>query len=142
MCETIRRRDRRRHEDADPGALPAPKDCGGPTSSVSTAVNSVQAHLDITHRVHHDVRVRTTLTLDRDVAEGLKKEMRRTGRGLKATINEALRRSFRMMGKPPRPPRFEVRPHAFGVQPGIDLDRINQLVDELEAEEVARKLAQ
>jgi hypothetical protein len=84
--------------------------------------------------------VRTTLTLDRDVAERLEKEMRRTRKGLKATINEALRRGLRMAGKPIRSPRFEVRPHAFGVRPGIDLDRMNQLVDELEAEEVARKL--
>jgi hypothetical protein len=84
--------------------------------------------------------MRTTLTLDRDVAEGLKKEMRRTGGGLKAVVNEALRRGLRLAGKPPRPSRFEVRPHAFGVRPGIDLDRLNQLVDELDAEETARKL--
>jgi hypothetical protein len=85
--------------------------------------------------------MRTTLTLDRDVAEQLQKEMRRTGRGLKPTINDALRRGLRMGAKAPRSPRFEVRPHAFGVKPGIDLDRINQLVDELEAAEAARKLA-
>lgn len=84
--------------------------------------------------------MRTTLTLDRDVAEGLEKEMRRTGKGLKAAVNDALRRGLRMAGKAPRPPRFEVRPHAFGVRPGIDLDRMNQLVDELEAEDVARKI--
>lgn len=85
--------------------------------------------------------MRTTLTLDRDVAQGLEREMRRTGKGLKAVINEALRRSFGLGGKAPRPPRFEVRPHAFGVKPGLDLDRMNQLVDELEAEELARKAA-
>lgn len=84
--------------------------------------------------------MRTTLTLDRDVAECLRKEMRRTGRGLKASLNEALRRGLRMAGKPPRPPRFEVQTHAFGVKPGIDLDRVNQLIDELEAEDAARKL--
>ena len=78
--------------------------------------------------------------MDRDVAESLKKEMRRTGAGLKATINDALRRGFRIGGRPPRPPRFEVQSHAFGAKPGIDLDRMNQLADELEAEEVARKL--
>jgi hypothetical protein len=39
-----------------------------------------------------------------------------------------------------RPPRFEVRPHAFGFRPGVDLDRLNQLVDELDAEENARRL--
>jgi len=84
--------------------------------------------------------VRTTLTLDRDVAEGLEKEMRRTAKGLKTTINEALRRGLRLAGKRPRPPRFEVQPHAFGVKPGIDLDRMNQLVDELDTEDAARTL--
>jgi hypothetical protein len=97
-------------------------------------------HLDIRHLRHHDVYVRTTLTLDRDVAERLEKEMRRTGRGLKATVNDALRRGLNLTRNAPRPPRFEVRPHAFGVRPGIDLNRINQLVDELEAEALARKL--
>lgn len=84
--------------------------------------------------------MRTTLTLDPDVADHLKKEMRRSGKGLKAAINEALRQGLRMTGKAPRPARFEVRPHAFGTRPGIDLDRMNQLVDELEAEEVAGKM--
>lgn len=84
--------------------------------------------------------MRTTLTLDREVAERLRKEMRRTGKGLKATVNEALKRGLGMAGKVGRPPRFQVRPHAFGFKPGIDLDRMNQLADELEAEEGARKL--
>lgn len=81
--------------------------------------------------------MRTTLTLDADVASRLEQEMRRTGRGLKATVNEALRRGLGTAGKTPRQPKFEVRPHAFGFRPGIDLDRLNQLADELEAEEVA-----
>ncbi|MGQ0736461.1 MAG: type II toxin-antitoxin system antitoxin VapB33 [Acidobacteriota bacterium] len=85
--------------------------------------------------------MRTTLTLDRDVADGLKKEMRRSGRGLKATINDALRRGLRVTGRPARGPRFTVRAQALGIRPGIDLDRLNQLVDELEVEDVGRKLA-
>lgn len=83
--------------------------------------------------------MRTTLTLDRDVAERLKLEMRRTGKSLKSTVNEALRLGLALGEKPRKGPKFAVRPHAFGFQPGIDLDRINQLVDELEANEVARK---
>jgi hypothetical protein len=82
--------------------------------------------------------VRTTLTLDRDVAAGLEKERRRTGKGLKAIVNDALRRGLQIGGTPSRAPRFEVRPHAFGVKPGIDLDRMNQLVDELDVSEAAR----
>ena len=84
--------------------------------------------------------MRTTLTLDRDVAEAVAKEVRRTGRGLKAIVNDALRRGLRLAGKAPRLPRFEVHPHPFDFRPGVDLDRMNQLVDELEVQEMSRKL--
>ena len=84
--------------------------------------------------------MRTTLTLDRDVAGRLRSEIRRTGKSLKAAVNEALRLGLGLAGKPPRAPRFEVQPHAFGFKPGIDLDRLNQLADELEVEEAARRL--
>ncbi|MGH6634835.1 MAG: type II toxin-antitoxin system antitoxin VapB33 [bacterium] len=84
--------------------------------------------------------MRTTLTLEPDVAKLLETEMRRSGKTLKATVNEALRLGLGLRGKPAKASRFEVRPHAFGFKPGIDLDRMNQLVDELEAEDMARKL--
>lgn len=78
--------------------------------------------------------MRTTLTLDRDVAEAITREMRRTGQGLKSIVNEALRKGLGIGRRMPPAPRFKVEPHAFGVKPGIDLDRMNQLVDELEAD--------
>ncbi len=84
--------------------------------------------------------MRTTLTLEPDVAKRLQIEMRRTGKSLKAAVNEALRLGLGLGGKAPRTPRFQVEAHAFGFKPGVDLDRLNQLVDELEAEESARKL--
>ena len=82
----------------------------------------------------------TTLTLDPEVAKRLKSEIRRTGKSLKSVVNDALKAGLGLAWKPGRDPRFEVRPHAFGVRPGIDLDRANQLVDELDTEEVARRL--
>ena len=85
--------------------------------------------------------MRTTLTLDPDVAERVAGEVRRTGKSLKAVVNDAIRFGLGLAGKRPRGPRFKVEPHAFGLRPGIDPDRLNQLVDELEAEETARKLA-
>jgi hypothetical protein len=84
--------------------------------------------------------MRTTLTLDRDVAEGLQREMRRSRRGLKATINDALRRGLQLGSRPPKLPPFKVRPQALGVKPGVDPDRMNQLVDELDAEGRAARL--
>jgi hypothetical protein len=84
--------------------------------------------------------VRTTLTLDKDVAERLRQEMRRSARSMKACVNDALRRGLGLGGPRPKAPRFVVEPHAFGLKPGIDLDRMNQLADELEAEEAAARL--
>ena len=83
--------------------------------------------------------MRTTLTLDGDVAERLAKEIHRTRKSLKVVVNDALRRGLRIVGGQPRSARFAVKPHAFGVKPGVDLDRMNQLVDELEAEATVRK---
>ena len=85
--------------------------------------------------------MRTTLTIEPDVEQLLQRAMRRTGRSMKAVINEALRLGLGARTKPARPPRFKVEPHAFGFKPGIDTDRLNQLADELEAEEAARQLA-
>ena len=85
--------------------------------------------------------MRTTLTIDPDVEQLLQREMRHTERSMKAVVNDALRVGLGMRGKPPRPSRYRVEPHAFGFRPGVDVDRLNQLVDELEAEEVARQLA-
>jgi hypothetical protein len=84
--------------------------------------------------------MRTTLTLDPDVAARVRQEVRRSGRTLKAVVNEALRLGLGLARKPPRAPRFEVEAHSMGIRPGIDLDRMNQLADELEATEQARKL--
>ena len=84
--------------------------------------------------------MRTTLTIDADVELLLQREMRRTDRSMKTVVNDALRIGLGVRGKPPRPPRFKVEPHAFGFKPGVDVDRLNQLVDELEAEEIAKRL--
>lgn len=75
--------------------------------------------------------MRTTLTLDEDVARRLQQEMRRTGQGMKSVVNEALRRGLGLSERRVTPPPFEVRPHSFGFKPGVDLNRLNQLVDEL-----------
>lgn len=98
-------------------------------------------HLDITHGQHQDADMRTTLTLEPDVARRLRAELKRRDGGMKEIVNEALRIGLGMTDKPARPERFVVEPHAFGFRPGVDLDRLNQLVDELDVEEAARRLA-
>lgn len=84
--------------------------------------------------------MRTTLTIDDDLAAILEREMKRKGMTFKELVNAALRRG--LAAEQAVPPRKKVvtRPHNFGFKPGIDLDKLNQLADELEAEAVAEGL--
>jgi hypothetical protein len=88
---------------------------------------------------HHHVLMRTTLTLDPDVAERLLRAVSNGGKSLKATVNEALRIGLGMADKPMEPPPFRIRAFVAGLQPGIDPDKMNQLLGELEAGEFARR---
>lgn len=52
---------------------------------------------------------------------------------LKQVVNEALRAGL-ASSRPGRDVQFRVEPHPCQFKAGIDLDKLNQLVDELEAE--------
>ena len=78
--------------------------------------------------------MRTTLTLDEDNAAKLRDEMARTGRSLKETVNECLRRGFESPTEDDLATRFTVRPRAMGVRPGYDLDDVGGLLDLLDGE--------
>jgi hypothetical protein len=86
--------------------------------------------------MHHDAPMRTTLTLDDDLAMLLKRRARELDLPFKEIVNTALRRGL-SGAEPTRPaPKVTVRPHDFGaMRPGTDPGRLIQLVDELEAEE-------
>jgi hypothetical protein len=84
--------------------------------------------------------MRTTLTLDPDVAMKLKKRMADKKLTLKETVNQTLRQGFKTVDADKKTHPFKVVPHSFGFKPGIDLNKLNQLVDELEAEELVRKM--
>jgi hypothetical protein len=78
--------------------------------------------------------VRTTLTLDEDVASRLKAEVRRSGRPFRTVVNEYLRAglSSRRHGRSVAPP-FEVRARDLGaLRPGLSLDNIGDLLEATE----------
>jgi len=86
--------------------------------------------------------MRTTLTLDEDVARQLREISRRNGESFKEVVNSTLRKGLRTGEKTAqRLPRFEVKAKACGFQPGVDVLRLNQLNDELEMEDFLRKLS-
>jgi hypothetical protein len=84
--------------------------------------------------------MRTTLTIDPDVAQKIKRRMTEGKTSLKQVVNEALRIGL-SAGHAKKPIRFKVEPHACRFKPGIDLDKLNQLADELEAEASRHSLA-
>ena len=79
--------------------------------------------------------MRTTLTIDDDIAQALKDLSRERGGTFKAVANEVLRRGLTTGEKPPaaREP-FQVRSAPRGFRAGIDPLKLNQLADELETE--------
>jgi hypothetical protein len=84
--------------------------------------------------------MRTTLTLDDDVAAKLKDFARRKRVPFKQAVNAALRRGLvapagRAIGK--RRVRVEIFDSPF--RPGVDPLHLNQLADELEVERVRRR---
>jgi len=77
--------------------------------------------------------VRTTLTLDDDVAAKLQSLARRSGRAFRDVVNEVLRRG---LARPPataaREP-FRVAARDLGARrPGLSLDNIAELIERVE----------
>lgn len=77
---------------------------------------------------HH---VRTTVSIDEDVLKLLRREMRRSGRSLKAAVNHFLRIGLMRTGKLPRK-RFVVRPLPMGLPPGLSYDNVEELLEAVE----------
>ena len=78
--------------------------------------------------------MRTTLTLDDDLADALKQQAKLLDVPFKQVVNDTLRRGLAPEA-PENRPVFRVRPLRGGFRPGIDPLKLNQLNDQLEVEE-------
>jgi hypothetical protein len=77
--------------------------------------------------------MRTTPTIDEDVAAKLKAEARRTGKAFRDVVNEALRAGLTPARQPPRQEPFVVVARDLGsLKPGLSLDSIANLVEQAE----------
>ncbi len=79
--------------------------------------------------------MRTTLTLDEDVAAKLRAEARKTGRPFKETLNACLRAGLSLRKPAKSIQVFRVLPRDMGLRPGVSLDKISTLLDEIEGPE-------
>ena len=82
--------------------------------------------------------MRTTVTLDPDVAAKLKAVARERGISFKQALNQAVRAGLGGQRRADR--RFEQFAQPMGLRPGLDLDKALRLAAALEDEEIGRKL--
>ena len=84
---------------------------------------------------HYDAFMRTTITIDDDVAKELKARAKRSDKSLKEVLNDCLRLAF-SVGRAPmgKMKHFQVRPFRTRFRTGVDMDKLNQLNDELQVE--------
>jgi hypothetical protein len=84
--------------------------------------------------------MRTTLTVDDDIAVELRRLAASTHQGFKTVVNELLRRGLAAGSKPLSGAEpFEVKAKSCGFLPGVDPLKLNQLTDELESEDFAAR---
>ena len=85
--------------------------------------------------------MRTTLTLDDEVAEKLRAEAALGKRTFKDIVNQALKRGLGIEKAVPERP-FEVITFSSAFQPGIDQQKLHQFLDDDEAKSYFRKAKQ
>lgn len=83
--------------------------------------------------------MRTTLTLDEDVADFLKTQSRLQGRSFQQVVNDVLRRGMAPSPEDSELPKFRVVPNQSGLIPSVDPLKLNQLNDALEVDDFAAK---
>jgi len=85
--------------------------------------------------------MRTTLTIDDDLAKALKRRAQETGRSFKSLVNEALRIGLEETATEPVRRPYRLESVALGqVTAGLDMDKALLLAGSMEDEEIARKL--
>ena len=79
--------------------------------------------------------MRTTVTLDDDVAAALEREMRASGMGFKQALNEALRHGLARRQRTAELSPFVVRARSLGLVPGLDYSNAGELLGVAEGPE-------
>ena len=82
--------------------------------------------------------MRTTITLEPDVAARLKELAHRQRTTFKDAVNTVLRRGLSAQeARGGRAAKFVVTPNKSGFRPGVDPGKLNQLLDQLDADAFA-----
>jgi hypothetical protein len=75
--------------------------------------------------------VRTTLTLDDDVAAKLRAEARKSGEPFKQVVNRVLRSGLNLREKAASLPLYRIKARSLG-SPGFNYDKVWELIEQVE----------
>lgn len=84
--------------------------------------------------------MRTTITLEDDLADALRRRARERDEPFKKVVNEAIRAG--LAGGTPASKPYRMKPGTARLRPDIDFTKALRLAGELEDEETIRKLEQ
>jgi hypothetical protein len=84
---------------------------------------------------HHDACMRTTLTLDPDVAAKAKKGAAKLGKPFKEVINTALRIGLDQVLNPPAAKPYRTKARPLGLRRGFSYDDVSELLARIEGED-------
>jgi hypothetical protein len=73
--------------------------------------------------------IRTTVTLDEDVLERVKRESHSRGASFRDTLNELLRTALLHLDKKPSRPSLQIQPFHMGFRRGLNHDSIEALIE-------------
>ncbi|MCP4370132.1 MAG: DUF2191 domain-containing protein [Deltaproteobacteria bacterium] len=85
--------------------------------------------------------MRTTLTIDDDLAQELRERAHKTRSPFKKVVNQALKAGLKQIDHPRPIKPYKCKSFSLGYPPSANLDHALNLADRLESEEITRKLS-
>jgi hypothetical protein len=79
--------------------------------------------------------MRTTLTLDPDVASKARKGAAKLGKPFKEVVNMALRAGLEAVLSPPPSKPYCTKPRPMGLRAGLSYDKVSELLAQVEGED-------
>jgi hypothetical protein len=79
--------------------------------------------------------MRTTIIIDDDVLDQARAIASKLKLPFRRVVNEALRSGLKSVAEPSQSRPHTTRPHKMGLKPGRDLDNIQELLSQIEAED-------
>lgn len=91
-------------------------------------------------RIQYDVFMRTTITIDDDLMQKIKKKAMESNSSVKDTVNRILRMGMEQANSMPETVEYRCPVYTLGSPGYATMDRALKVAEELEDEEIKRKL--